>query len=196
MGSAKIQAKQMMRNRLREVRGSLSEVERVDCSRRIAAAFKQGFKSQWRNLALYAAINGEVDTREIFDFCRERGLRVYLPRCETTSRRLEFVEVDRWEDLSPGAYGVLEPNGKAANIDSLEVVLMPGVGFDYGGGRLGYGAGYYDSTFEGWQGVRIGLAYEVQVVEALPMMAHDQRVDCLITEMGHRWVEMSQGEVS
>ena len=67
-------------------------------------------------------------------------------------------------------------------LSSIDVVIVPGVGFDLAGRRLGYGAGYYDRTLAAYQGQRIGLAYELQVVPRLPEAPHDLRIDQLVTE--------------
>ena len=106
--------------------------------------------------------------------------------------RLEFAPVEHWGDLKPGRYGLAEPTSRAieGHWRLGDVVLVPGVAFDHEGGRLGRGHGYYDRTFidlapgEPWL---LGCAFELQMVERVPMESFDRWVDGIVTESGIRW---------
>ena len=95
---------------------------------------------------------------------------------------LEFGWVKDWQDLVRGCYGIMEPVGSAANLSDLEAIVVPGLGFDPHGGRLGYGAGWYDRTLEGYQGVVIGYGFDVQVVNRVPTELHDRPLDFVVTD--------------
>ena len=91
------------------------------------------------------------------------------------------------KDLVPGYYGIPEPDPqKSLRVDPREIdaAVIPGSVFDIHGGRLGYGGGYYDRFLvnDAPQAKRIGLAFEMQVVENVPVQPHDQPLDILITE--------------
>ena len=77
-----------------------------------------------------------------------------------------------------------EPQGKTTIApESLDLVVVPGVGFDRQGHRIGYGLGYYDRTLSTCANAKfVGLAYSFQVVERLPEEKHDIRLDYLVTE--------------
>jgi len=149
---------------------------------------------RWRRattLGLFAATESEPDTRPILVATARAGRVALFPRCRDDGR-LEFAPAGRWSDLRPGRYGLAEPTSPAArgHWRSGDVVLVPGVAFDCEGGRLGRGRGYYDRTFvdEGpgrpWL---LGLAFELQMVERVPMGPFDRRVDGVVTESGVRW---------
>jgi 5-formyltetrahydrofolate cyclo-ligase len=133
-------------------------------------------------LALYSPIRNEVRTAEIFSAARSDGKRVCFPRVKDCT--LEFVEVDSLEMLKPGAFGVAEPEGSLLrSISEVDLMIVPGVGFDRHGYRLGYGQGYYDRVFSsGRPKVTAGLAYEFQVVEKIPKENHDVSLDLLVMD--------------
>lgn len=90
-------------------------------------------------------------------------------------------------DLAPGFCSIPEPVLERVVLfepSKIDVVILPGSVFDLNGGRLGYGGGYYDRFLANGapQALRIGLAYEMQLVDEVPVMAHDQPLDYLVTE--------------
>ncbi|ABA89590.1 5-formyltetrahydrofolate cyclo-ligase [Syntrophotalea carbinolica DSM 2380] len=138
---------------------------------------------QAKAVALYSPIFNEVFTEEIFHEALHRGKTVAYPRVR--GDQLDFVLVASPQQLSPGAFGVLEPTGSATIPSSaLDLVLVPGVAFDLEGNRLGYGKGFYDRVLcgSGRPALSVGLSFESQLVERLPVEDHDQCLDLLITE--------------
>lgn len=133
-------------------------------------------------LALYAPIRNEVRTAEIFSAARVAGKKVCFPR--VLDHTLEFVEVDGPEMLDSGAFGIDEPTGRNVRaVAEIDLMVVPGVGFDRCGYRLGYGQGYYDrAVSSGRPKVMAGLAYDFQVVDALPKEDHDVCLDLLIMD--------------
>lgn len=71
-------------------------------------------------------------------------------------------------------------------IESLDAVIVPGVAFDHSGGRLGYGGGYYDRFLPKLRPdtVKIGVAYELQLIKQIPVEEHDVHLDRIVTETG------------
>lgn len=139
--------------------------------------------SSAQSLALYSPIHNETATSELFDAARRQGKQVYYPR--VVKEGLCMVEVDRPEQLVPGAFGVLEP---AADLHSSQqvpdLILIPGLAFDRRGHRLGYGRGFYDRYLAccSDRAVRVGFCYSFQLCDALPVGAHDQSLDVLVTD--------------
>ncbi len=143
-------------------------------------------------IALYASFGGELPTQPIFEAARESGKRVSFPRVCEEDPRLEFAEAERWEGLRPGRFGVLEPPASfaATPLEPGTLVFVPGVAFDVQGHRLGMGKGYYDRSFAAPTRVRlIGLAFEFQMVEAVPCGPNDRGMDAVVTERGWHWIE-------
>ncbi|MDK2849072.1 MAG: 5-formyltetrahydrofolate cyclo-ligase [Desulfuromonadales bacterium] len=134
-------------------------------------------------LALYSPILNEVFTEEIFQEALRLGKTIAYPRVRGES--LDFVLVASPQELEPGAFGVLEPTGsRLVPSGALDLVLVPGVAFDLEGYRLGYGKGFYDRVLcgAGRPALSIGLCFELQVVDRLPVEDHDQCLDLVITE--------------
>jgi 5-formyltetrahydrofolate cyclo-ligase len=144
-------------------------------------------------VALYAALADEVPTRPLFEALARAGTPCLLPRV-APGRRLVFALVERWEDLHPGGYGVLEPHAAAPVFDpgDGDVVVVPGVAFDREGRRLGRGKGYYDRTFppsDRPQPWLFGVASEAQIVESVPADSHDRAMDAIVTERAFQWTK-------
>jgi len=141
-----------------------------------------------RRLALYAARSDELPTRPIFDIALRLDLPCLLPRC-LPEGRLEFARIDCWEQLAPGRYDLLEPPAElpALPLERGDLALIPGLGFDDKGHRLGRGAGYYDRTFppgEPGSPLLCGCALSLQIVDQVPCGPQDRRVELILTELG------------
>lgn len=139
-----------------------------------------------RRLALYFAIKNEVRTDSIFRRAKELYKEIYFP-CLVDDSLLEFRKVRDLDELKPGRFGIPEPslNSARASIMDIDLIIIPGLAFDRFGGRLGYGGGYYDRTlFKTDKKRRIGLAYNFQVLDSIPMASGDEEVGLVITESG------------
>ena len=137
---------------------------------------------QARLIALYSPIHGEVETQTLLATALHNGRQVCFPR--VNDETLEFVLVDGPGDLARGAFGVTEPVGTSVVAAAeLDLAVMPGVGFDRSGFRLGYGGGYYDRAFSVGRPKRLaGLAFGFQLIEELPAEDHDVRLDLVVTD--------------
>jgi 5-formyltetrahydrofolate cyclo-ligase len=132
------------------------------------------FGSEWDSMALLLA-------------ALERGKAVVLPRVNATARTLELCRLSEpSRDVLPGYRGIPEPQSHCALIaaDAIDWVLVPGVAFDAGGHRLGYGGGYYDRLLPQLRSdaAKIAGGYEMQLVDRVPAAPHDVPVQALATE--------------
>ncbi|MGC1481930.1 MAG: 5-formyltetrahydrofolate cyclo-ligase [Chthoniobacterales bacterium] len=108
---------------------------------------------------------------------------VAFPR--VVGERLEFVVVEPGDELETGRFGVREPRaGRVVRLADAAVILVPGLAFDRAGNRLGRGGGYYDRLLggAGVEVLKVGIAFERQVVTRVPTEALDVRVDRVLTE--------------
>jgi 5-formyltetrahydrofolate cyclo-ligase len=141
-----------------------------------------------RHVMLYVGFRSEVETLSLFGMFREKDIVTSAPLTLVKERRLlPYIITDPALDLRPGYCGIAEPDAvRLPPVDptAIDVVLVPGAVFDGNGGRLGYGGGYYDRflTHDAPRALRIGLAFEMQVVDRVPVLDHDVKMHFLITE--------------
>lgn len=134
-------------------------------------------------VALYSSIHNEVFTGVVAAKALAAGVVVTFPRVQGDN--LVFVEIADLSELSPGAFGVLEPQGeRLVPCQDLDLVVVPGIAFDMTGHRLGYGRGFYDRALDDCRSscVKVGLAYDFQLTDSLPTAAHDRTLSVLMTE--------------
>ena len=137
------------------------------------------------NILFYISYGHEVCTHELIQTYLNSEKNIMIPITKTSSHSLEISLVSSWQDLQPGPFDILEPiKEKRSLIDpcKIDLILVPGIGFDERGHRLGHGGGYYDWLLSKSKAFTIGLAFELQMVTHIPVEPHDQQVDCIITE--------------
>jgi 5-formyltetrahydrofolate cyclo-ligase len=140
-----------------------------------------------RIVAIFGGLRGEPDlTGSFLSWLREQGHRAVLFAIE--EGRLAPREIRTEADLIRSNIGAWEPREACPSLAIAEIdfIMVPGLAFTRDGARLGRGGGYYDRllAYSGCRARRIGLAYDFQVVEALPVEPHDQRVHEILTESG------------
>lgn len=139
-------------------------------------------------LLLYMPFRGEVATGALADTARAAGKRVVMPKVVRQGHELTLHLISGHKgDLAPGAYGIVEPQPHTPQVarHEIDLVVVPGVAFDRRGGRMGYGGGYYDRLLGDLpHAVKLGYAYELQILPQLPLERHDVRMDALVTEDG------------
>jgi len=147
-----------------------------------------------QHIACYLAFKGEVATGEIIQTLWQKKKSCYLPIVDAEHFQLAFALYNSETQMEKNRYGieqpVYEPEAIILPIE-LDVVIMPLVGFDKRGNRLGMGAGFYDRSlaFKSQQTKPlkprlIGLAYDFQRVDELPVQAWDVKLDAVVTESG------------
>ncbi len=142
-----------------------------------------------QEIAAYCAIFQEVNLKQAIAEYREQGKTVLLPRYNVAAGEYEMVEVENIDrDTVPGRFGIFEPRPEiparpgSSLVGSRLAWLIPGVGFDLTGTRLGRGAGFYDRLLNAVSGLKIGVAYDWQIVDSLPSQEHDQKMNMIISE--------------
>jgi 5-formyltetrahydrofolate cyclo-ligase len=115
------------------------------------------------------------------------GKRVLVPKVDKQRHRLRLYEINDLKELSPGYMGIHEPSlpdERLREINDIDLIIIPGTGFDFSGNRLGYGAGYYDTLLSDVKKKFpfVALAYEEQLIDSIPAELHDVKVDIIITD--------------
>jgi 5-formyltetrahydrofolate cyclo-ligase len=136
-------------------------------------------------VAGYHALPSELNPAPLLRSLVQEGIACALPVVPGRGVPLGFRSWAPGDPLRTGSFRVREPLLDAPLV-TPDLVLLPLVGFDEGGGRLGYGGGYYDRTLEQLRArgevLAIGLALELQCVEDLPQEGTDERLDAVVTE--------------
>jgi 5-formyltetrahydrofolate cyclo-ligase len=181
-----VKDKQELRKQLIMVRRSISPESIFRKSRHIQALLFSIEAYQHAGcVGFYISSGHEVETHAMINDCFSMGKRVVVPKCGKKEGEMTLCEINSFDDLLPGAYGILEPCDPVHGIalDEIDVLIVPGVGFDRAGHRLGQGGGYYDVLLSSKPGlVVVGLAFSIQVVDVIPVEPHDVTVDIIVTE--------------
>ncbi|MBF0560978.1 MAG: 5-formyltetrahydrofolate cyclo-ligase [Alphaproteobacteria bacterium] len=141
-------------------------------------------------VAGYWPLGSELDVRALLDRLRARGCRVALPVVIARNLPLVFRLWRGTGRLEAGLHGTHHPPQVNPRVKP-DVVLVPMLAYDRTGLRLGYGGGYYDRTLAALRrrsrrwGIAVGIAFAGQKIAILPKGAHDQRLDCIVTERGY-----------
>lgn len=137
---------------------------------------------------LYISFRNEVRTSEIIKDLFRHGKRVFIPVTVPKTKELivsELIDVEK--DLEIGHFGVLEPKKDAirpVEPQILDFIIVPGVGFDSRGYRIGYGGGYYDRFLPQFSSSvpTVSLAFELQIIDKVPTDSYDYPVQYIVTE--------------
>jgi 5-formyltetrahydrofolate cyclo-ligase len=180
-----------LRLELRKRRSALSEAACEDASQRIARrlALDPRYRRS-RRIAVYLAVNGEIDCSPLIRPALRQGKQLFLP-CIQPDGHLCFLRWTPATRMRRNRFGILEPHSPARAYlppQSLDMVLVPLVGFDHHGNRLGMGGGFYDRTFS-WLRHKsrphaprlIGLAHDFQQLRKLGRAYWDVPLDGAIT---------------
>ncbi len=138
---------------------------------------------------IYVNFRSEVDTGGIISQLLRMEKTVTVPITLVEKKRLDAIRITHpKEELIPGYCNIPEPRKELLekqkiNPEEIDIIFLPGSVFDERGGRFGYGGGYYDRFLEKIpRAIRIGLAFELQVVKEAPLKEHDELLDYVVTE--------------
>lgn len=138
-----------------------------------------------RVLHCYLPIRSEVDTLPLITDALARGKGVVVPvvRPDATELDHSWVVSLAPDDLEPGIFGTRQPRHlRPADIRLCDVIIVPLLGFDRAGHRLGYGKGYYDRLLARSPATAIGVAFAAQEIDLVPRDPHDHPLDWIVTE--------------
>ncbi len=141
--------------------------------------------SQASTIAAYCSFGSEVETGKLISTAINQGKKICLPTTNPETKAMFFSYYDgNAHNLVCNNFGLQEPTGALVDPSLLDLIIVPGISFDFSGARLGYGAGYYDRFLKTVNCPTIGLAFSVQIAKKLPFNSYDVRVANLATEEG------------
>ena len=141
------------------------------------------FFSDAKTVMVYLSAFKEPDTSGVIDYLYRSGKKIVVPISNTDNYTITPSYLASPDKLTRGAYGIREPQEVlTADINDIDIALIPGIAFDARGMRVGFGKGYYDRFLEQFKGIKIGICYDFQMLGFVPASEHDVEMDIIITE--------------
>lgn len=185
--------KKELRQQLRQILAALSPEELHDRSLQACDhLIKSREYLRAEIIMVFLSLPNEIDTTPIVLHAWRDRKRVLAPKVSWEQRRMLPIEIRSLsDDVSESPLGLREPSvGVPIPVGAIDLVIVPGLGFDVHGNRIGRGRGFYDRflAHRDWRGVACGLALHEQLVDEVPTSEHDMRVNMLVTDAGiHRF---------
>ncbi len=171
--------RQHFRERLEKISPAVWAVESIELRELLSAQIPSA-----RTILFFAPLPDELDVWPLLELSLALGTKCALPFFDAEkkiygARLLTHLATD----IVTGKFGVREPAATCAEIslDQFDLVLVPGMAFDVQGNRLGRGRGFYDRLLEKTSGVKCGVCLDIQLLEKIPVEAHDARVNFIVT---------------
>jgi len=181
--------KHFLRKRLLNKRNLLSKRSILEKSNRIADKLIKFDKyQQSEKIMLYIATKTEVQTQRIIESAQKDNKNIYIPLIIKEQHDLiPSLVIDFEKEIALGNLGIYQPKEDFHRFfppSTLDLVIVPGIAFTQQGHRLGRGGGYYDRFLKklSRQAYSVGLAFEMQIIEEIPLEESDMPVDFIITE--------------
>lgn len=172
--------KSEIRRNIRRLRMMLSDMEKEEAASEVFAQLEctPAFMLA-QNILMYHSLPDELSTISFLRKWKDRK-NFFLPRVNGVNLDLlPYIE----SELEKGAYDIEEPTGSdTANVDDIDLMIIPAVAFDRQGNRLGRGKGFYDRLLASSRATKIGVGYEFQLMDEIPSEAHDVPMNMVITQ--------------
>ncbi len=178
-----------LRRAINERLARLNEKDRAAESRSIVRRIREHLPEDLSVLCAFMPMANEPDIRPLLEALLQKHITLSLPRTE--GKAFTFRTITDLTQLERGPFGILEPRVEtdALDLKTVQLVLVPGVAFDPSGNRLGRGNGGYDKFLarlraENPAALAWGIAFDCQMVNAIPVQQHDAKVDAVVTPRG------------
>lgn len=185
-GTDKIAAKAALREQAQKQRAALSSSERSEAASSAARLFFNSIPiEKGQVISAYWPIRDEIDSKPVLGGLMDDGHTVCLPVIMGDEVPLIFRQWESGAALYEAGFGTLAP-AEGAPVLVPELLIIPLLGFDNAGTRLGYGKGHYDRSIAGMKKkpLLVGYAFAAQELKSIPREGHDVPLDFLITETG------------
>jgi 5-formyltetrahydrofolate cyclo-ligase len=179
-----VQNKSTLRHQLKTLRAGLSPNTRQRLNQMLCDKLLDHLSHLvFDGVCGYMAFGDEADIYPVLAYCLSQDKALYLPRFNTLKQTYDIARVTTLTtDLCTGAFGILEPLQTCPSVATthIDVWLVPGLGFDTQGHRLGMGRGIYDRLLQDAQGYKIGICYPCQKIDSIPSNHWDIQMDRVI----------------
>lgn len=184
--------KKTLRKHIIALRSQKTPEERIEAELIVFNLLKQfDLFFNAKNISSFVDFRDEISMTTINQSIIDAGKNLLLPYISPTTKEMQFYLVEDLSSLKRNTFGILEPDPEIHTLydeSRIDCVLTPGVAFDSKGYRLGYGGGFYDRFFSRIEKAipKIGIAFDLQCVDALPVEHYDHPITHIITERGLR----------
>lgn len=176
------EAKQALRKDMASLKRSYEKTTLLDLSVKIMSRLEETKLFQQAScIALYHALPGEVQTADFIEKWHKQK-RLLLPLVKGND--LQLLLYAGKESVKTGAFGIWEPTEECEVVpeEEIDLVIVPGVAFDRQHNRLGRGKGFYDRLLSTLSAPKIGICYDFQLKELIPIEPFDKKMDLILTE--------------
>lgn len=178
-----------MKNEIRKKYKALrsSFCESITASKAAAESFVKSYEYiNCKNLFIFLSFGSEIETRDIIKRAFDDNKTVALPYMTGRSHEMVFIKISSLSELVKNKIGIYEPvydNSNIVKSDRDTLIVIPGLAFDLKGSRLGYGGGYYDKYLsENEYMASVGLCFDFQITDYVPVDKNDIKIDTVITD--------------
>ncbi|MDB6054060.1 MAG: 5-formyltetrahydrofolate cyclo-ligase [Verrucomicrobiales bacterium] len=177
--------KTALRAQMKQTLAALTVEEKKYLSRKLVEKIEAW--QEWRyakNILLFMPLPSEPDIRQLMGYLADNQKSISLPRFDPNTQQYCAAKISHiTSDLRYGQFKILEPSPECAcvPINQLDMILVPGLGFDLQGRRLGRGKGFYDRLLSAATGLRCGVGFDEQILPNIPVEAHDVKLDWVLT---------------
>ena len=178
--------KSEIRNSNKRKRSLMDKAEVLEKSYAAAEEFlSSDIYKNAKQLMLYMPLGNETDTTHIINAAFRDGKKLVFPVTDAKSGEITPCYCTEVSEFVKGAFSVKEPCVRdVADVSKIGVILVPGIGFDKKGARVGFGKGCYDRLLKNTSATKIGFCYDFQICEEIAAEEHDVKMDFLVTESG------------
>ncbi|RLF27428.1 MAG: 5-formyltetrahydrofolate cyclo-ligase [Thermoplasmata archaeon] len=179
--------KEHLRRKIKNIRLQISEKEVLRKSHEIKKKlFSLREFKRASSILFYVSYNNEVCTHDMIRECLSSEKSIVVPLISRKNKKMFLSKLNSWDELEPGEYSILQPCREyvsEVSVNDVDIIIVPGIVFDEKGHRIGHGLGYYDRLLsDSKNALHIGLAFEFQIVDRIPVEKHDVAVDKIVTE--------------
>lgn len=184
--------KMQMRKQFSQIRNDIPETDAkhlsYDTCQYAITLIRQ---ENWKQVMVYVPFRSELNLWPLIEWCWDQHIAIIVPKCVVATHTMQLYPLYNKEQLSVGAYHILEPD--SAQLKPIDIVpdavIVPGLAFTNNGARLGYGGGYYDRFYEAMQAQSkkiswVGIGFDNQITDYIPMDNYDISLNIVVTNKG------------
>lgn len=172
------------------MKSMLLEAEKISAAEKAFSKLEETAAFIMANkILMYHSLPDEISTHRFLKKWNKHK-QFFLPRVNGVN--LDILPYDETR-LELGAFHIEEPTGQnTVNVEEIELIVVPGVAYDLKGNRLGRGKGFYDRLLAETQATKVGVAYDFQIVDDIPVEPHDVSIDILISPTTFKVIHKSK----